>query len=196
MTKDGTTPLIAAAGKNKSESVCKDLIKAGADVNYYNKDGWTPLIAATMEENTKVMKLLIDHGAYIDFMNSQSESALTYSIVWNRMKSLKLLIGEGANINKADEYGCGWTPILYAVQEKSQDMVELLIEKGADINIVDKYGDSLAIHAIRSNKIKIFEKIVNHPSYRETINSAGENTLDVARKIGNSSFVKLLERKC
>jgi ankyrin repeat protein len=44
----------------------ENLIRAGADLNAVDTEGWTPYLAASAEGNWKVMKLLQDMGAKTD----------------------------------------------------------------------------------------------------------------------------------
>jgi len=39
------------------------LLKYGADVNAYDKRGWTPLIIAAFRDSEQIVKILMNHGA-------------------------------------------------------------------------------------------------------------------------------------
>lgn len=56
------TPLYVAS-LNNHVACAQVLIQAGAKLNYYDKDGWTPLMAAASFGEARMMKLLIDAGA-------------------------------------------------------------------------------------------------------------------------------------
>jgi hypothetical protein len=57
--------LINAIYSNDIETI-KDLIKNGADVNYYDQDGNTPLYAAYKEKNIEILRYLIENGVDIN----------------------------------------------------------------------------------------------------------------------------------
>jgi ankyrin repeat protein len=42
------------------------LVKAGADVNLANKDGWTPLYAAASNDHEEAMRVLVEAGAEVN----------------------------------------------------------------------------------------------------------------------------------
>lgn len=54
-------PLHVAAGK-----AVEGLIKAGADVEYKNEFGWTPLIYAISREDVDAIRVLVRHGAKVN----------------------------------------------------------------------------------------------------------------------------------
>lgn len=58
--------LFYAVQKNKSKKLVAALLACGADVNYSDASGYTPLIKAVELENFENTKLLVEHGANLD----------------------------------------------------------------------------------------------------------------------------------
>jgi len=77
------------------------LIKYGANVNFEDKYGNTPIHSA----NTEFSKLLIAHGANINKQNHQQETPLIKAAKSRNTNKIKLLINNGANKDIADKYG-------------------------------------------------------------------------------------------
>ena len=63
--KDGDTALIISSSEGYVKVVTR-LIQAGADVNIFNANGWTPLIYAAYYGHNAVIKLLIEYSAAIN----------------------------------------------------------------------------------------------------------------------------------
>ena len=57
--------LIEASRRGDAEKVDR-LLRAGADMNAVDAEGWTPYLAASAEGNWKVMKILKDKGCKTD----------------------------------------------------------------------------------------------------------------------------------
>jgi uncharacterized protein len=52
------------------------LLEAGADPNFANKKGVTPISAAAHKGNTEIMRSLIDAGSNVNACNSSGSTAL------------------------------------------------------------------------------------------------------------------------
>jgi len=50
----------------------KYLVEKGADVNFKNKNGNTPLIVACKVSNISIVKFLIDHGSNVNDIEERS----------------------------------------------------------------------------------------------------------------------------
>ena len=58
-----------------------ELILFGANVNKQDKDKRTPLMLATMNNQTNCLKILLEAGADPDIVNNKNETALMYYCV-------------------------------------------------------------------------------------------------------------------
>jgi len=71
----GSSPLITAAVFGKTEEAMA-LIKAGADVNFQNKEGSTPLHTAAFFCRTDIVEFLLQNGADASIRNNAGSTAL------------------------------------------------------------------------------------------------------------------------
>ncbi|MBW8889148.1 MAG: ankyrin repeat domain-containing protein [Fibrobacteres bacterium] len=65
-TKDRLSQDLIEASRRGDATVVDQLIRAGADVNAVDAEGWTPYLAAAVEGNWKVMKMLQAKGCKTD----------------------------------------------------------------------------------------------------------------------------------
>lgn len=77
--------------------LAKVLVKAGADLNYKDKNGHTALMYCVYYKNFKLLKFLIKAGADLNVTNNSGMTALLIAGYYNRPKYAKYLIKSGAN---------------------------------------------------------------------------------------------------
>jgi ankyrin repeat protein len=127
--------LIVASRENNLTEVSR-LLRAGADVNDKDHDGWTPLTAVIKKGHVQVVIELVQHGSDIsDWMS------LYYA--WCHLAVVNELLGHGANTEaKTNE---GNTPLHLACCNGHLPVVKALVTVGANIRAVNNRG-RLSIH--------------------------------------------------
>jgi len=91
----------------------QDLIHRGADVNYKDKDGNTPLMIASFVGRLDVVQLLLDSGADMDMKNNDGKTALYWATLLDRLNVVLILQDRGANIHGKDDDDEGKTATLH-----------------------------------------------------------------------------------
>lgn len=162
------TALVYAARTGSIDSA-RVLLEGGADVNQTTRYGWSPLLAATQNQNYQMGKFLIEHGANVNLANKGGWTPL-YLAVDNRnieggdyptrtadMDSLAYityLIDKGADVNwritESTETRTvftnqwlnedGATAFLRAAQSGDLELLQLLKARGADPMINTRLG--------------------------------------------------------
>ena len=117
----------------------KQLIAEGANINYTNGDGITPLYHAVKNENQKMLRYLIQSGADVTLSANTPMSPLIHAVNSENVTIASLLLEAGAPINHTI-YKHNSTPLWVAVHLEQIEMIQLLIKQGADITIRDSYG--------------------------------------------------------
>ncbi|KAK7867800.1 hypothetical protein R5R35_001212 [Gryllus longicercus] len=121
---------LCAAACGGDLSGVRHLIDCGADVNYTDRHGVTPLINAAMKENANVMLLLLERGADASAVNASGESALHWIAITDYSGSwVYQLMVAGADVNARDRNG--ETPLHYAAMGGNEEAVRALLAAGA-----------------------------------------------------------------
>jgi hypothetical protein len=100
--------LMRAIARNDN-TVAADLIYQGADVNYRNKKGETPLMAAAYEGNAAIMKILLEQGSDVNAVDADGNTAMHWLVKseWTRgtPDMAQLLIDGGADTGIKNTFG-------------------------------------------------------------------------------------------
>ena len=102
----------------------KLLLEYGADKEAKDKDGWTPLIFASWNGHTEIVKLLLEYGADIKVYDSGNKSCLDYKCkgIWKDEYVQELIItGQPINIKFFDDK----IGILPSLKVKYKEVIEM-----------------------------------------------------------------------
>jgi ankyrin repeat protein len=191
----GELTALVYAARTGAVDAAEVLLDAGADVNQVTRYGWSPLLAATQNQNYLMAKFLIEHGADVNLANKGGWTPL-YLATDNRnieggdyptrkadMDSLEyitLLLDKGADPNARMTESTetrtvftnqwldedGATAFLRASQSGDVALMKLLLDKGADPKINTNLGVTpLAVAA----GIGWVEGITKEHSTKETV---------------------------
>ena len=115
----------------------KALIDENVDLNVRSVDDVTPLIAATIMNNKKVVQVLLDANADVDARDHTGWTALIHFASENCSPEIgDALIKANADINARGRYGT--TALIAASMRGNMNFVKTLVEAGADLNIAAK----------------------------------------------------------
>jgi hypothetical protein len=110
------------------ESVVK-LVHQGANVNEKDIYGLTPLIEATLKEDSQIARLLLENGARIDQHDISGQTALQWAVNRNQILLCELFLKYKASPN---HYSADGQPILVnPILREQQELIQLLLSYGA-----------------------------------------------------------------
>lgn len=181
------TPLYAAINSGKLE-VVRLLIETKADVNLASLVDESPLCTAIKLKNLKMIELLLKNGANIN-TKIDGQVAIVYAVKNNNIKLAELLIKYGAKVNTVSSLD---EPLIHTAMSYDRlDMIELLIKNGVGINSkID--SQELIIYAVKYNKLKVAELLINLGADVESASSDGDKLTNIAISYGHLEMLKLL----
>jgi uncharacterized protein len=118
-------PLITAIGLgDKSLQTCKILIENGANINYRDWFGQSPLWVASACENIDILKLLLDNHAHINAIDYTKVTPLMKAAEHGYYNHIEMLLQYGACVDIEDDQG--FRALDYATKGNYEDIVKLL----------------------------------------------------------------------
>ena len=87
VTKEGSTPLMIAAGNDKLQAV-KCLLKQGADPSLLDNNGWNVLHYASRFGNPEVIELMLSHVPSIDFRTKEGGTPLMIAVSNGKLQAV------------------------------------------------------------------------------------------------------------
>lgn len=137
----------------------KLFLGAGADVNFRNSKGITPLNGAVSRGSETIVKLLLTAGADANSLDPNGESCLHVAVIRCFEKIVEFLLAAGADGNCQNSENI--STLQSAVRRGSIRIVELLLAANVDINFRDKNGRSALDYAVLRDSGTIVQLLLN-----------------------------------
>jgi len=134
----GEQSLLFGAVEREDPATAKFLIERGADINFKNSRGDTPLIHSVNHGREKNLQLLLDHGAHVKAKNKNSVSAFSRAVSKSEFRLAELLLLHGADVDFRDEEKN--SALHVAARNGDTRMVQLLLKYKARVNVKNEKG--------------------------------------------------------
>ena len=140
ITGGGDSKFLTGAACDRGYRTIEQLLQSGADVNWRDATGATPLTFAAYKGHVHLARLLIKSGADVNLCECSGQTALMVA-AWNgHPEVVKLLIKSGADVNQADNQTI--TALVFALGRRDTECVNILLKAGADVNINPGTGET------------------------------------------------------
>ena len=168
------------------------LIERGADVNFRNVEGYTPLFFAVYYNKLETVKALLAHSPTLDYFyfTTTSETALLIAVKMNYLDIAEALIRAGAQIDLADSKGAA--PLHYASLYGYAEMTDMLLYYDAQINLKTDDGFSVLHTAIYSGYVDITEMLIKNGANMESRDNDGNTPFLIAASFGDTLIMNML----
>lgn len=168
----------------------RQLIVAGADVNFQAPGDGTPLIEAARLGRPDLVKLLLESGADPGLALRGDGAPLIAAADTGRLDIVKALVERGAAVDMHVP-GDG-TPLITAIRAQDVATVSYLLDKGANVNRVAP-GDSMPlIEAARSGRLDLVQLLLAKGADADLAVRGDGNPLITAASAGRLDMVRTL----
>ncbi len=181
----GGQTALSVAAQRKNISMCKLLLKLGADVNVVTEAGYTPLMWSLVNaEDGKCAKLILQAGANPDpnAVPTISFATLTSPLILGATNGIadivKELIRQEVELDKRDGDGC--TALKQAANQGHTEVVIALIRAGASVDIADHEGWTALINAAGNGQLEICRALIKAGADVERVANSGVTALSQA----------------
>jgi ankyrin repeat protein len=116
----------------------RDAIAGGADLEHRDRDGRTPLVAATKADRVQVARVLLEAGADPDAKDDMQDSAFLYAGAEGLDEILAMTIDHGADVRSTNRFG--GTALIPASEHAHVEAVRTLIAAGVPVDHVNNLG--------------------------------------------------------
>ena len=190
---NGLTPFHLACQTKYSFEHIEDLIKAGADINERDKEGYSPIFYAVNAGNLNSVKLLIENKA--DFNSVEILSAV---LLFNENNSelAEFLLKNGANTELKN--GDGETVLHSLVITNLTENLKLLLKYKANPNAVNNQGETSLHRAVKSAHtegviVEVVKQLLAAKANPSIKDKQGQTAFDLAKSNFHNEVAALLK---
>lgn len=190
------TPLTLAAGidteisQPKRNDTVQLLIKNGADINLWKKNGASPLYIACIKGHDSIVKILLSQGASINSYSQDGGSLLCKACQEGQRTAVETLLRNGADVNILAKDGS--SPLNIACRKRLYEIVRVLLKYDANVNLCDKNGTSPLYEACYMGHKEIVKLLLDEEADINLCMTNGESPLYIACQEGHEDIVLLL----
>jgi ankyrin repeat protein len=148
------------AAQNGHVEIVKELVKAGADVNAKDGNGYLAVVQAAQNGYVEIVKELVKAGADVNAKDGYGRLAVVLAAQNGHVEIVKELVKAGADVNAKDGDERGRLAVVLAAHNGHVEIVKELVKAGADVNAKDGYGYLAVVEAAQNGHVEIVKELV------------------------------------
>lgn len=154
--------MLRTSAQNRDIDSLTLLLQYGMDANGFDREGVTPLFAATQASCFESAKMLLKHSADVNLSaGPNSESPLSLAASENQIDFVQLYLSNGGDVNLIMDNGS--TTLVQAMNKiVSPKLVDLLLTSGGDPNAKTGEGTTALFQAIQANRVDLMAVLLDH----------------------------------
>lgn len=154
--------MLQIAAQNRDTDSIALLLRYGADANGFDREGITPLFAATRAQCFDSAKVLLKHGADPNLSaGPDSESPLSLAACQNQIDFVQLYLANGGDACYIMENGS--TALVQSMNKVvGIKVLEIMLAAGADPNTKNGEGTTALFQAIQANRVDLMTVLLDH----------------------------------
>lgn len=184
--------VLEAVQTGNIQTVTKILRKSIARINEQDGRGITPLILATLANDSAMVDLLVRHRPDPDIQADGGMTALHAAAFHGRDRCSPLIIALGANPNIID--AGGRSPLHVAARQGNTNIVTQLCDAGAHINFRDRDGNSALMLACGNRHLGAMEELLEKGAFVHTRDLRGRTPLMLLAVLGEDEMMRVMLR--
>jgi ankyrin repeat protein len=194
--ENGRIPLFHAAGAGHLKVVERLLATAPDGLGWKDCGGQTPLIWASRNGRTDVVRSMLLPGYRDMALVSESDSAARTALWWaarnGHAETMSVLLGSGQADPDAKDTA-EQTPLMWAVRNSHKEVVELLLKtRKVHVNACDLTGRTPLIWAARYGDTAIVKLLLTMKAAPDIADDDGRSALSWAAALGHEEIVSML----
>lgn len=187
------TPLYCAV-KHGYGDIALSLVRAGADVDSADGDGWSPLMRATADGRAELVNNLLLSGAFANFRNKKGDRPLHYAVQHGHLDVIKVLLKAGASPGcrrKVDDMSA----VDLAAERGDTGALKELLAAGPNAEALDDGGLSALSIAARGGRAGAIDALVDAGADPDDPNDDADTPLHLACLYLQPDSVRALLRR-
>jgi len=131
-----------------NESIVKEFLENGFEVNEVVDNDMFPSVYAIFNDSHSVLKLFLKAGADVNAV-FDFRPLVAMTSMFEQNEILETLIEYGADVNDAD--GSYVTPLMFAAMDGNEEIINILLKNGADLSMKDAKGATALDYAVNND---------------------------------------------
>ena len=184
---------LVAACMSGDDSLVLSLINSGVNVNCLVKIGgreWSPLLMASVEGHTEIVKVLLERGAQVDLQDNGGWTALMWASYSGCTEIVNVLVERGAQVDLQNNVGL--TALIWASGRGHTEIVRVLLERSAQVDLQNNDGWTALMWASCRGHTEIVNVLLQRGAQVDLQDTDGSTALMLASDNEDMDIAKLL----